>query len=307
MATLTSAGHSAEAMREGLLTHRQPLAKALQRVGPVPWLVRFCGAWLVFLVVIAVFAQHVAPHDPMTPNLMARNLPPIWQGGNWTHPFGTDQIGQDLLSRTIYGARPSLQVGALAALISLTLGTSLGMIAGYFGGRIDSGIMLLADVQLSTPFLIVAIAAVAAFGQSLGLLILLAGLSAWMGFARTVRSQALSLRHREFIVASRALGAGNWHLLSRHILPNIASVMIVLTTIQLRSLILFEASMSFLGLGVPPPIPAWGSMISGGRDYLLTAWWISVLPGIAMMLTVLSVSFLGDWLRDVLDPTMRGR
>jgi peptide/nickel transport system permease protein len=154
--------------------------------------------------------------------------------------------------------------------------------------------------------MVIAIAAVAAFGRSMTLLIILAGISGWMGFARTIRAQVLALRGREFVHASHAIGATDFRILLRHILPNLSSIIIVLVTVQLRGLILFEASMSFLGLGVPPPSPSWGSMISGGRDYLLSAWWISVIPGIALMLTVLSASLLGDWLRDVLDPSLRG-
>jgi peptide/nickel transport system permease protein len=273
----------------------------------MPWLIRLCFVWVIGLVIVAVFAPAIAPHDPLKQNLRTRNVPPVWEtGGNWDHPFGTDQIGYDILSRTIYGARPSLEIGAIAAVIGLVIGTSLGLLAGYFRGPADSLIMLLADAQLSTPFLVIAIAAVAAFGQSMLILIVLAGVSGWMGFARTIRSQVLSLRNREFVLASQAIGANSWRILWRHMLPNIISTIIVLITIQLRGLILFEASMSFLGLGVPPPNPSWGSMISNGRDYLLSSWWISVIPGIALMLTVLTASFIGDWLRDVLDPTLRG-
>lgn len=273
----------------------------------MPWLIRLCFIWVIGLVFVAVFASAIAPHDPLKQNLRTRNIPPVWEtGGSWDHPFGTDQIGYDILSRTIYGARPSLEIGAIAAVIGLVIGTSLGLLAGYFRGPADSLIMLLADAQLSTPFLVIAIAAVAAFGQSMMILIVLAGVSGWMGFARTIRAQVLSLRNREFVVASQAIGADSWRILWRHMLPNIISTTIVLITIQLRGLILFEASMSFLGLGVPPPNPSWGSMISNGRDYLLSSWWISVIPGIALMLTVLTTSFIGDWLRDVLDPTLRG-
>jgi peptide/nickel transport system permease protein len=228
------------------------------------------------------------------------------EGGSLEHPFGTDRLGYDLLSRTIYGARPALQIAATAAVISLVIGTTLGMLAGYLRGVVDAVIMLLVDAQLSTPFIVIAIAAVAAFGQSMTLLIILAGISGWMAFARTIRAQVLSLRGREFIHASHAIGATDTRIITRHLLPNLSSIIIVLVTVQLRALILFEAAMSFLGLGVPPPQPSWGSMISSGRDYLLSAWWISVIPGMALMLTVLSASLIGDWLRDEFDPTLRG-
>jgi peptide/nickel transport system permease protein len=271
-------------------------------------LILICAAWIACLTLTAILAPVIAPHDPLEQNLRARNLPPAWQsGGNWDHPLGTDQIGYDIFSRTLYGARPALQIGAIAAVISLVIGTTLGLLAGYFRGWFDTVIMLLVDAQLSTPFVVIAIAAVAAFGRSMTLLIVLAGISSWMGFARTVRSQVLSLRDREFVQASHAIGATNLRVLAHHLLPNLTSIVIVLVTVQIRGMILFEASMSFLGLGVPPPAASWGSMISSGRDYLLTAWWISVMPGVALVCTVLTASLIGDWLRDVLDPALRGK
>jgi peptide/nickel transport system permease protein len=280
----------------------------LQRIRRVPIIIFICFGILAVLVLAALFAPALAPHDPLQQNLTARNVPPAWmEGGRAEYPLGTDQLGYDLLSRALHGARPALGIGLAAAVIGLLLGAGLGLISGYFGGLADTGIMLLADAQLSTPFLIIAITAIAAFGRGLLILIVLAGISGWMGFARTVRSQVLTLRQREFVIASLALGATHRRILLRHLLPNLASIVIVLVTIQLRALILFEASLSFLGLGVQPPQPSWGQMISNGREYLLTAWWISVVPGVALMLTVLSVSLIGDWLRDVLDPTLRGR
>jgi peptide/nickel transport system permease protein len=286
---------------------QRALARRIDTRRP-PLFVIVCVAWMLGMGLAAVFAPSIAPHDPLAQNLRARNLPPAWlAGGSWEHPFGTDQIGYDIFSRTLHGARPALQIGAIAAVISLVIGTSLGLLAGYFRGAVDAVIMLLADAQLSTPFIVIAIAAVAAFGRGMLLLILLAGISSWMGFARTVRAQVLSLRQREFVQASRAVGASDRRILVHHLLPNIISIVIVLVTIQVRGMILFEASMSFLGLGVPPPAPSWGSMISSGRDYLMTAWWISVMPGIALVGTVLAASLLGDWLRDALDPGLRGR
>lgn len=283
------------------------VAKPSRRLPRVPITAALGIVWLAVLIVTALFAPAIAPHDPTKQNLMARNLPPFWMdGGDREHPFGTDQIGYDLFSRTIYGARPALQIAAIAAVISLTIGATLGMLAGYFRGWFDAVIMLLVDAQLSTPFVVIAIAAVAAFGQSMTLLIILAGVSGWMVFARTIRAQVLSLRGREFIHASHAIGASDARIVARHLLPNLTSIIIVLVTVQLRAFILFEAAMSFLGLGVPPPQPSWGSMISSGRDYLLSAWWVSVIPGVALMLTVLAASLIGDWLRDELDPTLRG-
>jgi len=284
-----------------------PVSKTRTRRRRLPLLTIVCATWIIGLVLAAIFAPELAPHDPLKQNLMARNVPPVWSsGGSWDHPFGTDQIGYDIFSRTLYGARPALQIAGIAALLSLAIGTTMGLIAGYFRGAADAVIMLLVDAQLSTPFIVIAIAAVAAFGRSMTLLIILAGISGWMGFARTIRAQVLSLRDREFIHASHAIGATDFRILLKHLLPNLTSIIIVLVTVQLRGLILFEASMSFLGLGVPPPNPSWGSMISNGRDYMLSAWWISVIPGVALMVTVLTASLIGDWLRDELDPTLRG-
>lgn len=307
MAELTRAAHGAPAGADAAEL-AGPLGRARpQRRLQVPLAVNLSFVWVGVLIVLALLGPAITPDDPLQQNLMTRSVPPVWlDGGGWDHVLGTDQLGQDLLSRVMISVRPTLTIGVSASLIALTVGTLLGLVAGYFRGPADGLIMLLADSQLAIPALVIAIAAVAAFGQSIGILIVLAGFSGWMGFARTVRSTVLTLRSRDFVVSSRALGAGDLRILSRHILPNIASTVIVLITIQFRSLILFEAALSFLGLGVPPPQPSWGSMINGGRDYLLSAWWISVMPGIALMLTVLTVSLIGDWLRDVLDPTLRG-
>jgi peptide/nickel transport system permease protein len=284
-------------------TARKPRANPWRTM---PWSVRISVLWVVVLVVIAVLGPAITPADPLRQNLLTRNVPPVWLAdGTWANPLGTDQLGQDVLSRVMVSARPTLTIALLAGVIALVTGTVLGLVAGYFRGPVDGVIMLLADAQLAIPSLVIAIAAVAAFGQSIVLLIILAGLSGWMGFARTVRANVLSLRSADFVVSSQALGAATPRILRHHILPNIASTVIVLITIQLRALILFEAALSFLGLGVPPPDPSWGSMINGGRDYLLSSWWISVMPGIALMVTVLTVSLIGDWLRDVLDPALR--
>lgn len=303
--TLHQSATGAGAMRGDTAHGRAARARSL--LPRIPLTILVCFIVLAGLLLAALLAPILATHNPMQQDLMARNLPPFWlAGGSWKHPFGTDQIGYDVFSRTLYGARPALGIGAIAAVIGLLLGSGLGLVAGYMRGAADSVIMLLADAQLSTPFLVIAIAAIAAFGRGMLILILLAGISGWMGFARTVRSQVLSLRQREFVIASQASGATTPRILVRHLLPNIGAIVIVLVTIQLRGLILFEASLSFLGLGVPPPQPSWGSMIANGREYLLTAWWISVIPGIALMATILTVSLIGDWLRDVLDPTLRG-
>lgn len=303
MAELIGAAHRAVEAHEH--PHQLSVRVGRRYVPSLPRVVVLSLTWVAVLVLLAALGSAITPHDPLQQELSARNVPPVWlDGGGWDHVFGTDQLGHDVLSRVMVSVRPTLTIGVLASLIALVTGTVLGLIAGYFRGPADGLIMLLADSQLSIPSLVIAIAAVAAFGQSITILIVLAGFSGWMGFARTVRSSVLTLRSRDFVVSSRALGAGDPRILYRHVLPNIASIVIVLITIQFRSLILFEAALSFLGLGVPPPQPSWGSMINGGRDYLLSSWWISVIPGIALMLTVLTVSLIGDWLRDVLDPTL---
>ena len=307
MAELIGASHHARPADTQEHPHRLSAEVGRLHWPSLPVVVVLSFAWVATLVVLAVLGSTITPHDPLQQDLTARNVPPIWLGGAWDHVFGTDQLGHDILSRVMVSVRPTLTIGVTASLIALTTGTVLGLVAGYFRGPADGVIMLLADSQLSIPSLVIAIAAVAAFGQSIGILILLAGLSGWMGFARTVRSNVLSLRNQDFVTSSQALGAGNIRILQHHILPNIASTVIVLITIQFRSLILFEAALSFLGLGVPPPQPSWGSMINGGRDYLLSSWWISVIPGFALMLTVLTVSLIGDWLRDLFDPTLRNQ
>lgn len=272
----------------------------------MPPVVIVCLIFLALLTLAALFAPLIAPQDPLRQSLSMRNRPPAWiAGGSAAHLFGTDNLGYDIFSRLLYGARISLGIGIVAAIIGALLGTALGLIAGFFRGPAEWIIMLAVDAQLATPFLVIAIAAIAAFGKGLPILIVLAGISGWMGFARACRSSVLSLRERDFVAAARALGATDGRIVVRHILPNLWSIILVIVTIDLRRVILFEASLSFLGLGVQPPQPSWGSMIDKGREYLGTAWWISIFPGLALMLTILAVSLVGDWLRDALDPTLR--
>ncbi len=281
-------------------------SRARKRRWRVPPLIALCLAFLLVLTLAAIFAPFLTAQDPLKQALAIRNRPPAWvAGGSTAHLFGTDNLGYDIFSRVLYGARISLGIGAVATLIGALIGTLAGLIAGFFRGPAEWLIMLLVDAQLATPFLVIAIAVIAAFGKGLPILIGLAGISGWMLFARACRSTVLSLREREFVSAARALGATEGRILFRHVLPNIWSVILVIVTIDLRRIILFEATLSFLGLGVQPPQPSWGSMIDKGREYLDTAWWISVFPGTALMLTVLAVSLVGDWLRDELDSTLR--
>lgn len=276
-------------------------------VGRISPTIAACLLVLLLAVLCAIFAGLIAPHDPIAQNLRARLRPPLGVAGSTAaHPLGTDPLGRDILSRLLYGARVSLAIGFAGALIGLVLGTLCGLLSGFLRGPVDEAIMFLVDVFLALPFLVLALTAIAIFGNGLIVLIVLAGFSGWAGYTRLARGQALGIRERQYVLAARALGASSPRLLLRHILPNIAAPLIVLATFELTSVILLEASLSFLGLGIRPPTPSWGSMLGEGRTYLHTAWWIGVFPGLALMALTVAISLLGDWLRDILDPTLRG-
>lgn len=261
-----------------------------------------------FLVTIAVAAPIVAPHDPLKQALANALRPPIWEdGGTIDHIFGTDQYGRDILSRIIYGARVTLGAAFLAALSGAISGTILGLLAGYYGGHVDNFIMRLVDIQLGFPLVLLALTIVAILGASLFNLVLAMAITAWMLYARVVRASVQTLKELEFVEAARASGASDLRIIARHILPNVLSTVLVLITLDIARLALMEAALSYLGLGVPPPAPSWGRMLSEGRDYMIVAYWLVLFPGLAIMFTVLGVNFLGDGLRDVLDPQLRGR
>jgi peptide/nickel transport system permease protein len=265
-----------------------------------------CLCVICLLVVVAILAPVLAPHDPQSTNLAARLRPPAWfAGGSATFPLGTDGLGYDILSRMLFGARISLTIGLSALLIGLTFGAGLGLLTGYFRGATDALLMLLVDAQLALPFILIAIAAAAAFGKSVPLLVALASLSGLPLFVRAVRSSSLGLAQQEFMLATRAVGASDLRVLMRHMLPNLFPLLLTLAIIDLRRIILFEASLNFIGLGVQPPEASWGSMINDGRQYLTTEWWIAVFPGLALLATILAISLLGDWLRDRLQPDLR--
>ena len=244
---------------------------------------------LTFVLVIpAVFAQYVAPYDPLKGSLAKRLRPPAWQqGGSIEHPLGTDKLGRDILSRMIHGARVSLMVSMVAIFVGGTLGTALGLTSGYFGGRVDSLLMRLVDISLSLPTILLALVLVAAVG------------------ARLVRGETLAIKERDFIARARVAGASHVRIMTRYIFPNVVNSLLVLATLQVGYVILLESALSFLGAGLPRPTPAWGLMIADGRELIVTAWWVSMFPGLAIMLTVLSLNLLGDWLRDHLDPKLR--
>ena len=271
---------------------------------------RLVAAGLGFVLAVAIVAlaaPWISPQDPTRQSLRGRLAAPTLQGADGrAHVLGTDHLGRDVLSRVIWGARVSLLVGFAAVVVGGLIGATLGILAGYRGGWLDSAIMTLADAQLAFPFILLAIGIIAVLGPSFPTLILVIGLSGWMSYARVLRSQVLVLRSREFVDAIHALGGSAGRIVARHILPNVLSSLVVIATLELARAIVLEATLSFLGLGIQPPTPSWGGMIYEGREYLDSAWWISTYPGLVLMLTSLVVSRTGDWLRDLLDPTLRG-
>ena len=288
------------------------IARPRRRFRPeaVPLYAYLFGALLLLIILAALFAPLVAPHNPLDQSLRTRLRPPAWMaGGDSAHLLGTDKLGRDILSRIIHGARTSLLIGFAALLVGGSIGTLLGLLAGYFGRTADEAIMTVADIQLAFPFVLLAIAVVAVLQDAprLPVLIVVVGLSGWVTYARIARARVLSLKEIGFVEAIRSVGAGNGRILLRHIFPNTLSPLIVLATLELARLIILEATLSFLGLGVQPPTPSWGGMIGDGREYLGsdTGWWIAVFPGVVLFVTALGISRLGDWVRDALDPTMR--
>ena len=265
------------------------------------------GCFVVALALMAVAAPWLAPQDPLRQTLRGRlGKPTLAAADGKAHLLGTDHLGRDVLSRIIWGARVSLTVGFAAVLVGGLLGAALGIAAGYRGGLVDSVIMTVADAQLAFPFILLAIGIIGVLGPSFPTLIVVIGLSGWVSYARVLRSQVLVLRSREFVDAIHALGGSVGRIIRRHILPNVLSTLVVIATLELARSIVLEATVSFLGLGVQPPTPSWGGMVYEGREYLDSAWWISICPGLVLMLTSLVVSRTGDWLRDLLDPTLRG-
>jgi peptide/nickel transport system permease protein len=258
-------------------------------------------AFLLLVVLAAVFAPWLAPHDPTYQETSASLRPGLW-AGNTTYLLGTDLQGRDVLSRLIYGARVSVAVGVAAVVISVVLGVLSGLVAGYYGGPSGDALMRLADVQLAFPPILLALALVGILGPNLLNVILVLGVTGWVIYARVVRARVLSVKEMDFVTAARALGGADGRILSRHILPNILAPVLVLATLEVATVIIAEAALSFLGVGIQPPTPTWGSMLADGKQYLRNAWWVSTLPGLTITLTVLSVNLLGDWLRDALDP-----
>jgi peptide/nickel transport system permease protein len=259
---------------------------------------------LIFLL-FAIFGPLLAAHDPNAQNLTSRLKPPVWLSGS-VHGYmlGTDHLGRDIFSRILYGSRVSILVGVLAVCVSGILGTIIGLLSGFYN-MMDQIMMRIADIQLAFPTILLALAIVAVLGGGMSNLILVLGITGWVPYARVVRSQVLSIQSNDFIVAAQTIGASDFRILFRHILPNIYAPIITIATFQVASAIIAESSLSFLGLGVPVNVPSWGNMLSQGQLYMSSAWWISVFPGICIMLIVLSINILGDALRDYLDPKTR--
>jgi peptide/nickel transport system permease protein len=255
------------------------------------------------VVLVALFAPLIAPHDPTQHHRQQRFLPPSWvDGGDERFVLGTDQLGRDIMSRLIYGSRISVVVGVSAVIVGGTLGALLGLLAGLYGGRIDSIVSRGIDTFLALPFIILVLAVVGVLGPSLLTIILVLGVTGWATYARVVRGETLAVKQRDFVSAANALGASRLRVAANHVLPNISASIIVLATLDVAATILAESALSFLGLGVQPPAVTWGLMIATGREYIASAWWLAVFPGVCISYTVLGVMFLGDFLRDVLDP-----
>jgi peptide/nickel transport system permease protein len=264
------------------------------------------GLIIIIYFLAAVFAPQITVHDPSKGNLRLRLDPPAWQtGGSWEYPLGTDAQGRDLLTRIIYGARISLAVGLLSVGVSVIIGLALGTLAGYYRGRFDTWVSRFADLLLAFPFLIFAIGMMAFMGPGFVNLILALTFKGWVEFFRLVRGEMLSEKTQEYVEAARATGQGHTAIIAREILPNIVQSVFVLGTLRIGYMIIMEASLSFLGLGIPPHIPAWGSMVAAGRDYMLVAPWVSTYPGLAIVILVLSINLFGEGLRDILDPRLK--
>ncbi len=281
----------------------------LRSLGRSP--VGLVGLTFVLVAILsAMAAPWLAPYDPTQFHFRDRFVPPFWiDGGGFEFPFGTDQLGRDVLSRMLFGSRISLVVGFLGVIVSLVVGVALGLVSGYYGGWIDNVLSRVVDTFMAIPFIVLAMSVIAVLGTQSGnsivILVVVLGLTGWVTFARVVRGEVLGVKALEYVEAARALGQYHFWIVVRHVLPNVVAPIIVLATLNVASVIIAESSLSFLGLGVQPPVVTWGLMLADGRDHLATSWWLSTFPGIAITMTSLGMIMLGDWLRDVLDPRMQ--
>jgi peptide/nickel transport system permease protein len=275
---------------------------------PGSWSIAIGGGLTLIFVLVAVFAPFIAPHSPTVQNLTGRLLPPAWlPSGVASHPLGTDSLGRDVLSRLFYGAQVSLLVGVAAVVGAGLLGVFLGVLSAYRGGAVDYVIQRISEFFQAFPFLLLGITVMAFLGQGVGNLIIVLILTRWVQFARVVRAEVLSLRSREYVQAASSMGSSGLRTVLRHILPNVMAPIIVIATFSLATAIIGEASLSFLGVGVPPDVPTWGSMLSSGQSYMYADVWLTIWPGITLFILVIAVNILGDGLRDLNDPKLRGR
>jgi peptide/nickel transport system permease protein len=279
-------------------------AEALATRRRWPAIIVLALSWVGLILVVVVFANLLAPHDYQGVDLRARLASPALFGGTWNHPLGTDELGRDVFSRLLASIRVSMLVALAGTMIGAALGTALGFLAAHFRGFLDDVVMMLVDAQAAIPFIIVALTVIAFFGNSLPLFVVVVGLYGWQKYARLARGMAQSITSRGYIMTVVAIGARPMRVYLRHVLPNIAGVLIVNATIGFPEVVLLESSLSFLGLGIQPPLSSLGNMLSYGRSYLVNAWWIAVLPGVVLSLTTLAVSLIGDWVRDRLDPSL---
>lgn len=265
------------------------------------------GLIIVLLVVLtAPLASVLAPHDPAYMDASNMLAPPAWsEGGSMEHILGTDNLGRDILSRIIYGTQVSLLVGITSVVIAGIIGAIMGLISGYYGGFIDTVVMRLVDAFLAIPGILITLVILSIVGPGLWTLIIVLGVTNWVGYARIVRSEVLSVKEREYVKAAQSIGVRDAKIMMKHLLPNVASSFIVVSTLSVASTIIAEASLSFLGMGIQPPTVSWGIMLNSGKDYLAESWWVATFPGLAITFTTLGIIFLGDWLRDVLDPRIQ--
>ncbi len=283
---------------------RRALAELLYELRQRP-VVLIGGIVVLLYILAAIFADQITIHDPTRGSLLRRFDPPAWEGGSWQYPLGADDQGRDLLTRIIFGSQVSLAVGILSVGISIIVGLVLGAVSGYYRGWLDSILSRFADLLLAFPFLIFAIGVMAFLGPGFVNLVMALAFKGWVEFFRLVRGEVMAERTKEYVEAARVAGMSHNSIMAFEILPNIVHSVFVLGTLRLGYMIIMEASLSFLGLGVQPPTPAWGSMVSSGRDYLLTAWWVSTFPGVAILILVVAINVFGEGLRDILDPRLK--
>ena len=282
------------------LQKSKKIAEVIKEVPTLPLVILIC------MIFLAVFADWVSPHSPLRGAIGKSLIPPAWMdGGSLTHMFGTDRFGRDILSRLIYGARVSMSVAFLSIGITASFGTVVGLISGFYGGRIDSLLMRIADLFLSIPGILVALLLAVILGPSYTNVIIIVLVILWPRFARQVRGETLSIKEMDFVVLAQAMGVSSFSIMRNHIFPNVIPSLLVLSTFEVGFVVILEATLAFLGVGIPPPNPSWGIMISEGRNYLESAWWMSLFPGIGIGLTVFSLNMAGDWVRDKLDPKLR--